>query len=153
MCVDTFSALIQHFLYAILFGGYYIVRSAKKDLYKQALFCGKLKYLAVGQKVVNKIAEKLRGKLSLWHCNYLPIREKGIGKIKICNFMMTFFHYPPQTIISHKSPTGSCAVRKSLVFSPITSAAAPDYPTKHPCLLHMALKPVAIGQKVIHNVF
>ena len=40
MCVDTFSALIQHFLYAILFGRYYIMRSAKKDLYKQALFVG-----------------------------------------------------------------------------------------------------------------
>ena len=103
MCVDTFSALIQHFLYAILFGRYCIMRSAKKGLYKQALFCGKMKSLAVGQKVVNKIAEKLRGKLSLWHCNYLPIREKGIGEIKICNLMMTFFHYPPQTIISHKT--------------------------------------------------
>lgn len=104
ICVDTFSALIQHFLYAILFGRYYIMRSEKKDLYKQALFCGKLKSLAVGQKVVNKIAERSRGKPSLWHCNYLPIRKKRIGKIKICNLMMTFFHYPPQTIISHKTP-------------------------------------------------
>lgn len=66
----------------------------KRDLYKQVPFCGKLKSLAVGQKVVNKIAERLRGKLSLWHCNYLPICEKGIGKIKTCNLMMTFFPLP-----------------------------------------------------------
>ena len=30
ICVDTFSALIQHFLYAMLFGRYCIMRSAKK---------------------------------------------------------------------------------------------------------------------------
>lgn len=66
----------------------------KRTCINRSLFCGKLKSLAVGRKVVNKIAEKLRGKLSLWHCNYLPIREKGIGKIKICNLMMTFFPLP-----------------------------------------------------------
>ena len=38
ICVDTFSALIQHFLYEMLFGRYCIMCSAKKDLYKQVPF-------------------------------------------------------------------------------------------------------------------
>lgn len=77
ICVDTFSALIQHFLYEMLFGRYYIMCSGqKRTCINRSLFCGKLKSLAVGRKVVNKIAERLRGKLSLWHCNYLPICRK-----------------------------------------------------------------------------
>ena len=38
ICVDTFSALIKHFLYEMLFGRYCIMCSAKKDLYKQVPF-------------------------------------------------------------------------------------------------------------------
>lgn len=94
ICVDTFSALIRHFLYEMLFGRYYIMCSAKKDLYKQVPFLWEVEIFSGRSEVVNKIAERLRGKLSLWHCNYLPICEKGIGKIKICNLMMTFFPLP-----------------------------------------------------------